>query len=70
MLREELEWLNYFPAGFKLNVPLTLTLGSGTLFGMEAYASVVGQLAPFEVSPLPPRADPEPTPRIVALKLG
>lgn len=49
VLREELEWLNYFPAGFKLNVPLTLTLGSGTLVGMDAYASAVGQLARFEV---------------------
>ncbi|CAN0471462.1 unnamed protein product, partial [Laminaria digitata] len=48
VLRDELEWLNYFPAGFKLNVPLTHTLGSLTLVGMEAYASVVGKLAPWE----------------------
>ncbi|CAM9877687.1 unnamed protein product, partial [Ectocarpus fasciculatus] len=48
VLREELEWLNYFPAGFKLNVPLTHTLGSLTLVGMEAYASIVGQLAQWE----------------------
>eukprot|EP00904_Undaria_pinnatifida_P008019 jgi/Undpi1/4347/HiC_scaffold_17.g07713.m1 len=49
VLRDELEWLNYFPAGFKLNVPLTHTLGSLTLVGMEAYASVVGKLAPWEL---------------------
>ncbi|CAN0166178.1 unnamed protein product [Ectocarpus sp. 12 AP-2014] len=48
VLSEELEWLNYFPAGFKLNVPLTHTLGSLTLVGMEAYASIVGQLAQWE----------------------
>lgn len=49
VLREELGWLNYFPAGFKLNVPLTHTLGSCTLFGMEAYASMVGKVALWEV---------------------
>lgn len=49
VLREELEWLNYFPAGFKLNVPLTHTLGSLTLVGMEGYASIVGHLAQWEV---------------------
>eukprot|EP00752_Nemacystus_decipiens_P006570 g5916.t1 len=48
VLREELEWLNYFPAGFKLNVPLTHTLGSLTLIGMDAYSSIVGQLAQWE----------------------
>ncbi|CAN0231146.1 unnamed protein product, partial [Hapterophycus canaliculatus] len=50
VLREELEWLNYFPAGFKLNVPLTHTLGSLTLIGMEAYASIVGHLAQWEAT--------------------
>ena len=49
VLREELEWLNYFPAGFKLNVPLTHTLGSLTLVGMDAYSSIVGELAQWEV---------------------
>lgn len=50
VLREELEWLNYFPAGFKLNVPLTHTLGSLTLIGVDAYSSIVGQLAQWEVN--------------------
>eukprot|EP00903_Cladosiphon_okamuranus_P021169 g19445.t1 len=50
VLREELEWLNYFPAGFKLNLPLTHTLGSLTLIGMDAYSSIVGRLAEWEVA--------------------
>ncbi|CAM9662003.1 unnamed protein product, partial [Discosporangium mesarthrocarpum] len=48
VLREEIEWLNYFPAGFKLNVPLTTTLGRSTLVGMDAYASMVAYLVPWE----------------------
>lgn len=53
VLGEELSWLNYFPAGFKLNVPLTFTLGSGALVAIELFASLLASLAPWQVGHYP-----------------
>jgi hypothetical protein len=41
VLRKEIEWLNNYPGGFKLNVPLTRRLGSMVVMVLEVHEVVV-----------------------------
>lgn len=41
VLSKEIEWLNNFPGGFKLNVPLTQRLGSIVIMVIQVYGAVV-----------------------------